>query len=267
MQNIKNDLFHFALGDDGIGIFTINQVNNPTNLFSTGFIQEYLKVAHEAIADDSVRGMIITSGRSMFMPGADLRELKTMGGRAAEQFKGMMEMHAAFRAIETGGKPFVAAINGTAMGGGLELCMACHHRIVLNNIKIKLGFPESKVGLLPGGGGTVKLPYLMGLQNALMYLMQGKEVRPPQAVKDGLVDDTAETPDELIAKAKDWIHNNPKPVQPWDNKKHRMPGGSFWSPGGVQTMVGAMGNLTKMAHGTIIRRKITSSKWCMTGCR
>ncbi len=249
MQNIKNDLFHFTVGNDGIGIFTINQVNNPTNLFSTGFIQEYLKVAHEAIADDSVRGMIITSGRSMFMPGADLRELKTMGGRAAEQFAGMMEMHAAFRAIETGGKPFVAAINGTAMGGGLELCMACHHRIVLNNIKIKLGFPESKVGLLPGGGGTVKLPYLMGLQNALMYLMQGKEVRPPQALKDGLVDDTAETAEDLMAKAKDWIHNNPKPVQPWDNKKHRMPGGSFWSPGGVQTMVGAMGNLTKMAHG------------------
>lgn len=249
MQNIKNDLFEFVVGEDGIAIFTINQVNNPTNLFSTAFINAYLEVAKEAIADENIAGVIVTSGRSMFMPGADLRELKTMGGDPAGQLEGILQMHTAFRELETAGKPFVAAINGTAMGGGLELCLACHHRIVLNNIKIKLGFPESKVGLLPGGGGTVKAPYLLGIQNALMYLLQGLEVRPPKALKDGLIDELAENQEELIAKAKDWIENNPKPIQPWDNKKHRIPGGNIWTPNGMQVMMGAAGNLTKMTHG------------------
>ena len=154
MENIKNNLFEFVVGDDGIAVFTINQVDNPTNLFSTEFINEYLQVAHSAIEDDSIKGVILTSGRSMFMPGADLRELKNMGGDPEEQFQGILKMHQAFRRIETGGKPFVAAINGTAMGGGFELCLTCHHRIVLNNPKIKIGFPEIKVGLLPGGGGS-----------------------------------------------------------------------------------------------------------------
>jgi len=249
MQNIKNDLFEFVVGEDGIGIFTINQVNNPTNLFSSAFINAYLEVAQKAIADENIAGVIVTSGRSMFMPGADLRELNKMGGDPGGQLQGMLEMHTAFREIETSGKPFVAAINGTAMGGGLELCLACHHRIVLNNIKIKLGFPESKVGLLPGGGGTVKAPYLMGIQNALMYLLQGLEVRPPKALKDGLIDELAENQEEMIAKAKEWIKNNPKPVQPWDNKKHRIPGGNIWTPNGMQVMMGAAGNLTKMTHG------------------
>ena len=249
MQNIKNDLFEFVVGEDGIGIFTINQVNNPTNLFSSAFINAYLEVAQKAIADDNIAGVIVTSGRSMFMPGADLRELNKMGGDPGGQLQGMLEMHTTFREIETSGKPFVAAINGTAMGGGLELCLACHHRIVLNNIKIKLGFPESKVGLLPGGGGTVKAPYLLGIQTALMYLLQGLEVRPPKALKDGLIDELAENQEELIAKAKDWIKNNPKPVQPWDNKKHRNPGGNIWTPNGMQVMMGAAGNLTKMTHG------------------
>ncbi len=249
MQNIKNDFYSVAIGEDGIAIMTIDQVNNPTNLFSNAFILKFAKVAKEVIADESVKGMIVTSGRSMFMPGADLRELKNMGADPAKQLEGILQFHKGFREIEKGGKPFVAAINGTAMGGGLELCLVCHHRIVLNNPRIKLGFPESKVGLLPGGGGTVKAPYLMGIQNALMYLLQGKEVRPQQALKDGLVNDIAENQEELIEKAKAWILANPTPVQPWDNKKHKIPGGGFWSPNGVQTLMGAVGNVSKMTHG------------------
>ena len=249
MQNIENNLFNLKVGTDGIAILTIDQKDNPTNLFSLGFIEAFLDAAKAAIADDAVKGVVLTSGRSMFMPGADLRELKNMGNDPEGQLKGALEMHKNFRMIETGGKPFVAAINGTAMGGGLELCLVCHHRIVLNNHRIKLGFPESKVGLLPGGGGTVKAPYLMGIQNGLMYLLQGKEVRPQQALKDGLVNDVAENPEELIAKAKAWILENPEPVQPWDNKKHKMPGGGFWTPNGLQTMMGAVGNVAKMTHG------------------
>ena len=249
MEHIKNDLFEFEVGTDGIGILSINQVNNPTNLFSTEFITAYIELANQVVADKEIKGMILTSGRSMFMPGADLRELQTMGDDPQKTFDGTMQMHQALRALETAGKPFVAAINGTAMGGGLELCLTCHHRIVLNSVKIKLGFPEAKVGLLPAGGGNSKVPYLLGIQNSLMYLLQGKEVRPAQALKDGLIDDLAESQEELIQKAKDWILANPNPVQPWDNKKHRVPGGDVWSANGVQTLIGAAGNLSKMAHG------------------
>jgi len=249
MENIKNDLFEFEVGADGIGILSINQVNNPTNLFSTEFITSYIELANNVVADKDIKGMILTSGRSMFMPGADLRELQTMGDDPQKTLDGTMQMHQSLRALETAGKPFVAAINGTAMGGGLELCLTCHHRIVLNNVKIKLGFPEAKVGLLPAGGGNSKVPYLLGIQNSLMYLLQGKEVRPTQALKDGLIDDLAESQEDLIQKAKDWILANPNPVQPWDNKKHRVPGGDVWSANGVQTLVGAAGNLGKMAHG------------------
>ncbi len=249
MNHIKNDLFEFSLDENGIGTLTIDQKNNPTNLFSTEFINAYLEAAHQAITDDQVKGVVVTSGRSMFMPGADLRELETMGTDPEKQFKGLMAMHQQFRAIETGGKPFVAAINGTAMGGGLELCLTCHHRIVLNDIKIKLGFPEVKVGLLPGGGGCAKAPYLMGIQTGLTYLLQGTEARPPQALKDGLVDALADSPEELMAAAKQWILENPNPVQPWDNKRHRIPGGGLMTPQGAQTMVGAIGNVRKMTHG------------------
>jgi len=249
MEHIKNDLFEFEVGTDGIGILSINQVNNPTNLFSTEFITAYIELANQVVADKEIKGMILTSGRSMFMPGADLRELQTMGDDPQKTFDGTMQMHQALRALETAGKPFVAAINGTAMGGGLELCLTCHHRIVLNSVKIKLGFPEAKVGLLPAGGGNSKVPYLLGIQTSLIYLLQGKEVRPAQALKDGLIDDLAESQEELIQKAKDWILANPNPVQPWDNKKHRVPGGDVWSANGVQTLVGAAGNLSKMAHG------------------
>ena len=249
MEHIKNDLFEFEVGTDGIGILSINQVNNPTNLFSTEFITAYIELANQVVADKEIKGMILTSGRSMFMPGADLRELQTMGDDPQKTFDGTMQMHQALRALETAGKPFVAAINGTAMGGGLELCLTCHHRIVLNSVKIKLGFPEAKVGLLPAGGGNSKVPYLLGIQTSLMYLLQGKEVRPAQALKDGLIDEIAESQEELIQKAKDWILANPNPVQPWDNKKHRVPGGDVWSANGVQTLVGAAGNLSKMAHG------------------
>ena len=179
---LSNKYFTYEVDADGIALITIDQKDNPTNLFSYGFIEEYLSTAQKAIADDDIKGVILTSGRRMFMAGADLRELEKQANSIEEQLAGMMDMHKNMRAIETGGKPFVAAINGVALGGGLELCLACHHRICLDNPKIKIGFPEVQVGLLPGGGGTAKSPYLMGLQNALMYMLQGIQANPPSQV-------------------------------------------------------------------------------------
>jgi 3-hydroxyacyl-CoA dehydrogenase/enoyl-CoA hydratase/3-hydroxybutyryl-CoA epimerase len=127
--------------------------------------------------------------------------------------------------------------------------LACHHRIALNSTKIKIGFPEIKVGLFPGGGGTVKAPYLLGIQTALMYLLQGIEARPQKALKDGLIDAVAETEEEMLAAAKAFILATPNPVQPWDNKRHKIPGGGIWTPNGIQTLAGASGNVGKLTHG------------------
>ena len=246
---LKNKLLSYSIDTDGIATITIDQVENPTNLFSTAFIAQYIEVAHKAIADKSVKGVIVTSGQKMFMAGADLRELERPVVSSEAQLASMMDMHKNYRAIETGGKPFVAAINGTALGGGLELCLTCHHRICLSDPTIKLGFPETKVGLFPGGGGTAKAPYLMGLQNALMYMLQGMEVAPKKALADGLIHAVVDTPEELIASAKKWISENPNPVQPWDDRKHKIPGGGLMTPNGVQVMMGASGNVSKMTHG------------------
>ncbi|RMG82111.1 MAG: 3-hydroxyacyl-CoA dehydrogenase [Bacteroidetes bacterium] len=234
---------------DGIGTILINQVNEPANLYSFDFIRAFSEAAQKAIADESVKGVIVTSARRIFMAGGDLRQL---GGPIEDPkafFEGIMHVHRLMRAVETGGKPFVAAIGGACLGGGMELALNCHHRIALNNPSVKLGFPESKVGLLPGGGGTVKAPYLMGIQTALGYLLQGTEARPAQALQDGLVDELADSVEEMMAKARKWIAENPKAVQPWDAKRAKIPGGGLMTPMGVQTMMGAVGNVIKMSHG------------------
>ena len=244
-----NHLLTYVIDGEGIATITIDQKNNPTNLFSMEFIQAYQEVAEKLIQDDQVKGIIVTSGQPMFMAGADLRELANVQGEPDDFFRSIMQMHRRYRAIETGGKPFVAAINGTALGGGFELCLTCHHRIALNSPKIKLGFPEVTVGLFPGGGGTAKIPYLMGIQNGLTYLLQGIQARPDKALKDGLIDAVADTPEALMATAKKWILGNPNPVQPWDNKKYHIPGGGLMTPNGAQTMMGAIGNVRKITHG------------------
>lgn len=246
---VKNDILSYAVDSDGIGIITIDMVNHPANLFSQDFFEAYFEAANAAIKDESVKGVIVTSGQRMFMAGGDLRLLAKPLADPEAFFKGMLGMHQQFRAIETCGKPFVAALNGNTLGGGMELALTCHHRICVNDSSIKLGFPESKVGLLPGGGGTAKAPYLMGIQNGLMYLLQGIEARPPKALKDGLIGELVESTADLIPAAKQWIAANPTPVQPWDNKKHRIPGGGLMTPSGAQIMVGAIGNVRKLTHG------------------
>ncbi|MEM7374159.1 MAG: 3-hydroxyacyl-CoA dehydrogenase NAD-binding domain-containing protein [Bacteroidota bacterium] len=247
--SIKNDILSYSVDQDGIALITIDMVNHPANLFNNDFFPAYFEAASAAIKDSAVKGVIVTSARRMFMAGGDLRFLARPLENPEEFFNGAMEMHRGFRELETSGKPFVAAINGTALGGGLELALTCHHRICLNHSKIKIGFPEVKVGLFPGGGGTSKAPYLMGLQNGLTYLLQGIEARPPKALKDKLIDAVVESTEELIPAAKAWILANPNPVQAWDNKKHRIPGGGLMTPNGAQIMAGGIGNLRKMTHG------------------
>src|SRR5262249_4223024 len=151
----------------------------------------------------------------------DLDEL----ARKKRMYDAVSQLGALYRKLETCGKPVVAAINGTALGGGLEATLACHARIVADNPKTQLGLPEAQVGLLPGGGGTERLPRLIGAQNALPLILEGKTLDPQGALKLGFVNKVVPQ-ESLISEAKRWIKETPVTVQPWDAKPPaRIPGG------------------------------------------
>ena len=186
------------------------------------------------------------------MVGADIDQLTTI--ETAEQAFDLVEdLKTSLRRLETSGKPVVAAITGTALGGGLELALACHYRIAIDSPKTssttKLGLPEVKLGLLPGGGGTQRLPRLIGIQKALELMTQGKELRPQQALEIGFIDDVAHDDDELISKAKAWINDNPKAQQPWDKKGFKIPGGDSNHPKMVQVFSMAPAMANQKSHG------------------
>jgi len=235
--------------DGDVAVVTMDNKSESTNLFSFDFISSFVELANDLINNDAVKGVIIQSAKSMFMAGADLKQLEKPITDKEEFLNNSLQMHKSFREIEKSGKPFVACLDGHTLGGGLELALVCHHRISTKNPKIKIGCPEVKVGLLPGGGGTIKLPYLMGLQNGLMALLQGKEHSPEKALKANIINEVVDGADDLIPAAKKWIAENPNPVQPWDNKKYKIPGGGVMSPTGAQVIMGGIGNLRKLTHG------------------
>ncbi len=248
-MSFKNKILSYEVDADGVGLITINMEDHPANLFSPDFMETFFDITAQAVADANVKGVVVTSSRRMFMAGADLKMLEKPIEDADAFYQNALKMHRNMRDIETGGKPFVAAINGHALGGGLEVCLACHHRIAVDDKKIKIGFPEIKVGLFPGGGGTIKAPYLMGIQPAMMAILQGTSFTPAKAKSAGLVHDLVTSQEELVPAAKKWILETPNAVQPWDDRKHKIPGGGLFTPNGVQTMVGGIGNVRKLTHG------------------
>jgi 3-hydroxyacyl-CoA dehydrogenase/enoyl-CoA hydratase/3-hydroxybutyryl-CoA epimerase len=179
--------------------------------------------------DTAVKGAIMTSAKKDFLAGADIDKVFLITD-PIEAMKLADDFKAIIRRFELCGKPVVAAMNGTTLGGGYELAMGCHHRIVINDNRIQIGLPEAKLGLLPGGGGTQRLPRMIGIQQALPLLLEGKSLRPDKALSSKLVDDLATDKADLLAKAKAWCLANPKPQQPWDQKGFRFPGGDSKSP-------------------------------------
>lgn len=223
-QSIK-----FDLDKDGVATLTIDIPGRSMNVITAGCIQDLEAHIERIATDSSINGAILTSGKPAFLAGADLTMLRTMGAKArsgtAEQlFDNVFTLSRVFRNMETCGKPFVAAINGLALGGGLEMALACHYRIVADDPKIQLGLPEVKIGLLPGAGGTQRLPRLMGVQASLPYLLQGKTMSPQEALAFKVIDKVAPA-DQLLAEAKKWILETPKTIQPWDDKRFKVPGG------------------------------------------
>jgi 3-hydroxyacyl-CoA dehydrogenase/enoyl-CoA hydratase/3-hydroxybutyryl-CoA epimerase len=220
------------VGSDGILVATMNLPGRPMNVVGDA-LMEGIAAAAEKLADAAVKGMVLTSGKADFCAGGDLDRM-SQWTKPEEPFDASMAMKKVLRQLELQGKPVVAAINGHALGGGLEIALACHARFAIGDPKLKLGQPEVKLGLLPGGGGTVRLPRLVGIQTALQICGEGNDITPAKAKEMGLLADLAKDRDELMAKARAWIAANPKAKQPWDQPKFKFPGGDSRSPAVAQ---------------------------------
>lgn len=217
----------YELGSDQILILTIDMPGQSANTMNAAFREALDETVSKVQGDlDNIRGIIVASAKKTFFAGGDLNEIHKVTRDDAQAFEDMVNsMKAQMRSLETCGKPVVAAINGTALGGGYEIALACHHRIALNNNSIQLGLPEVTLGLLPGGG-TQRLPRMIGLEAAFPLLMEGKKLRPTAALKAGMIDELADSVDDMMAKARAFIEANPKCQQPWDKKGFKLPGGA-----------------------------------------
>src|SRR3954462_15631483 len=200
---------------------------------------------------DSITGVVISSAKKTFFAGGDLNDLKKARKQdAAEVAQMVRELKLQLRRLETLGKPVVAAINGAALGGGLEIALAAHHRVIVDDPKAVLGFPEVQLGLLPGGGGVTRWVRMFGIANALLQLLlQGTRHRPAAALEMGLVDEVVASVDELVPAAKRWIAENAEAVQPWDVKGHKIPGGTPTNPKFAANLPAFPANLRKQIKG------------------
>ncbi|UQX90353.1 3-hydroxyacyl-CoA dehydrogenase NAD-binding domain-containing protein [Jatrophihabitans telluris] len=214
---------------DGIVTLTMDDPTQRANTMNELFRDSLaVTVTRLRAARDEITGVVVTSAKSTFFAGGDLRLLSQVTEDNASEFSAAVEgMKAQLRSLETLGRPVVAALNGTALGGGLEIALACHHRIAVNDGNARFGLPEVTLGLLPGGGGVTRVTRLLGLQDGLMkVLLQGQRLRPAQAKEIGLIDELVNDLDELRAAARRWILANPDAAQPWDRKGFTIPGGT-----------------------------------------
>jgi 3-hydroxyacyl-CoA dehydrogenase / enoyl-CoA hydratase / 3-hydroxybutyryl-CoA epimerase len=246
------DTIRFERGEDGIIVLTLDDPEQSANTMNAAYAASMAKAIDRLEAEkDSIKGVVITSAKSTFFAGGDLNDLRKATKEDADDVAQMVrEGKALLRRLETLGKPVVAAINGAALGGGLEICLACHHRVIVDDPKAVVGFPEVQLGLLPGAGGVVRSVRLLGIVDALMQLlMQGKRLRPDKAKELGVVDEVVATRADLLPAARAWIQANPDAVQPWDVKGYKIPGGTPSNPKLAQNLPAFPANLRKQLKG------------------
>jgi 3-hydroxyacyl-CoA dehydrogenase/enoyl-CoA hydratase/3-hydroxybutyryl-CoA epimerase len=243
--------FDLAIDGDGIALLSWNVPDRSMNVITLQGIEELTAIVDKLVTDAAVKGVVITSGKDTFCGGADITLLESLGRSFAAFAQELGEEQAAlrffeesrklsllYRRIETCGKPWVAALNGTAMGGGFELALACHYRVAAQNPKTRLGLPEVKVGLFPGAGGTIRLSRMLAPADALQLLLKGDQLRVERAKAMKLIDAVV-PPEELVKAAKDWIKAGGKAKNPWDVEGFRLPGGPVYSKAGMQTFPAA----------------------------
>ena len=247
MENFKIDV-----DADGIALITFDVPGRSMNTLTSGVMAEIPQWIERVKTDDAIKGAVLTSGKaSGFCAGADLGDMAggmLAGGSLQEAYDAGWKLNGALRALETCGKPVAAAINGLALGGGLELTLACHYRVVADDSKIQLGLPEIKVGLFPGGGGTQRLTRLIGVQAAMTAMSAGSSWRPNDAKGAGVVHEVVARGSEIDA-AKAWIKGGGKAVQPWDDKGFKQPGGGPYHPAGIQSFLVGNAMLRKQSYG------------------
>jgi len=242
MTNFKLDV-----DGDGIALVTWDMPGRSMNVIDQSVIAELGEIIEKVATDATIKGAVVTSGKDAFGGGADLtmleksragyiETLKTKGEEAAAKmvFEESRRVSLLYRRLETSGKPWVCALNGTAMGGCFELALACHHRVASDNPKTRLGLPEIKVGLFPGAGGTQRIARMMGPADALQFLLKGNAIAVDRAKTMKLIDAIVPA-DNLIAAAKTWIKTGGKTKQPWDVDGFKLPGGPVWSKMGMMT--------------------------------
>ncbi len=237
--------FCFENDADGVALVTWDMPGRSMNVINAEVVGELGQIVDRIASDAAIKGAVFTSGKDGFAAGADLTMLETAGVEFARRAKaegkdaamrafvdGIRQYPLILRKLETSGKPVAAAINGVCLGGGFELALACHYRIVADSDKARVGLPEIKVGLFPGAGGTQRVPRLMPTPEALQMLLKGDQIRPAAAKKMGLVHEVAPA-GEIVALAKAWVKANPNAKAPWDDPKFKLPSGKVFSAQGM----------------------------------
>src|SRR3954470_9784123 len=251
----ERNTIRWEKGDDGIVVLTLDDPNQNANTMNAAYAASMKATVERLEAEkDDIKGVVITSAKKTFFAGGDLNDLRQATKENAEEIAGFVrEGKALLRRLETLGKPVAAAINGAALGGGLEICLACHHRVIVDDPKAVIGFPEVQLGLLPGAGGVVRSVRMLGIVNALMgVLLQGQRLRPDKAKEMGLVDEVVASRDDLIPAAREWIAAQGEDFagQPWDaDKKYKIPGGTPSTPALAQNLPAFPANLRKQLKG------------------
>ncbi|MBZ9761353.1 enoyl-CoA hydratase/isomerase family protein [Mesorhizobium sp. CA8] len=252
--------FTLDVDADGIALVTWDMPDRSMNVFTEEVMRELNAIVEKVTGDAAVKGVVITSGKDTFSGGADISMLqKMLATFAADKEKDLEKatkalfenagyMTGLFRKIETSGKPWVSAINGTCMGGAFEMSLACHGRVAADSDKVKMALPEVKIGIFPGAGGTQRVPRLTDQQQALQMLTTGQNLSPQKAKQMGLIHEIAE-PSKLVETAKAMIRNGLKPVAPWDEKGFKLPGGPIYSAAGANLWPPAIAILRRETYG------------------
>jgi 3-hydroxyacyl-CoA dehydrogenase/enoyl-CoA hydratase/3-hydroxybutyryl-CoA epimerase len=242
----------FSTDADGIATVLLDVPDAPLNPLSDALVAEFDSLLDQIVARGDVRGIVVGSAKAAFAAGWNLIELLKLlesVSSARELHQRTPGMSRLLRRLETCGKPVAAAINGLALGGGLEIALACHYRVLADSDAAKVGLPEVLVGLLPGAGGTQRLPRLIGVEPALRLMLDGKPIGPQEALKLGVVHELAPAAD-VIARAKRWLLANPTAIQPWDQK------GGGTVPGGRTLLDAGIGTLFMLAVPTATRTSL-----------
>ncbi len=223
----------------------------PVNVLNAESIGAFRDALEGVLTDERCRGVVITSARREFLAGADVHTIQRLMGMSdvEELYRVVWGLQEVFLRIETGGKPVVAAINGAALGGGYELALACHYRIALDAAHVEIGLPEVQLGLLPGAGGTQRLPRKIGLASALPLILEGRRLSAREAYQQGLVEALAENPSQLMEKALSWLSTNPPARNPWHDPQFQIPGGSIYHPRNAPLLTGAIAKAHEKTQG------------------